>query len=318
MTCEIVDFVTNEYIPISPEKNRPEFDAPGLPLQEWQKRLFLHVFTPGPDGRFPYRTFVYSAPKKSGKTRIGDALCTAWARTIGGEVYILANGKDQAKDRAFSRIKAYIDYQEIHQPSWYAQYVQESQLGYVELKDPYSVVQPVPCNAGTQAGGFQTLTYWDEIWNYDREALYRLFSEMQPIPTVTQSMRLITTYAGYYEESELLWVIYKNVLYPDTENAEGEPTGHRVAGLEDLPVYRSEDGFTLVYWTHENVMPWQTDEYLESARHDPAIQLRPSEFLRLHENRWVAGVDSLIDMNQFDRLAQAGRQRGLAQGNVWA
>jgi hypothetical protein len=141
---------------------------------------------------------------------------------------------------------------------------------------------------------------------------------MQPIPTVEQSMRLITTYAGYYEESELLWVIYKNVLYPDTENAEGEPTGHRVAGLEDLPVYRSEDGFTLVYWTHENVMPWQTEEYLESARHDPAIQLRPAEYLRLHENRWVAGVDSLIDMNQFDRLAQAGRQRGLSQGNVWA
>ena len=40
-------------------------------LTDSQERILRHVFTKAPNGRFPYETVVWSAPKKNGKTLIG-------------------------------------------------------------------------------------------------------------------------------------------------------------------------------------------------------------------------------------------------------
>lgn len=46
-------------------------------LASHQRDILRHVFTPGEDGRFPYETVLFSAPKKSGKTTVA-ALVAEW------------------------------------------------------------------------------------------------------------------------------------------------------------------------------------------------------------------------------------------------
>ena len=297
---KILPLIQNEYTAISPATGKPE----PFTLERHQFRILAHAFAQTPTLR--YKTIVYSAPKKSGKTAIGAAIGWAWSRAYGGEIYVVANAQHHARDRAFSRIHASIQ----HNPSA-SGLADPADLrqSLITLQNPYSRIEAIPCEAGSQAGGFQALTLFDELWNYDSEALLRLYSEMQPIDTIPYSLRVVTTYAGYYGESSLLWQIYQDVVKPDEQD---RPQGLKVPGLLDLPVYVSEDGHTLVYWDHERRMPWQRgDAYLEAARADPICKLRPAEFSRLHLNRWVAGKEAFVDQGLLDRAVMAGQRRGL-------
>ena len=67
------------------------------------RKIFDHVLTIDPKtGRLPYRTFVFSCPKKSGKTAWDAAIGSWYAEEIygGAEIYVLANDKEQAEGRA--------------------------------------------------------------------------------------------------------------------------------------------------------------------------------------------------------------------------
>lgn len=124
----------------------------------------------------------------------------------------------------------------------------------------------------------------------------RMWDEMTPIPTVNNSLRWISTYAGFENESELLWELYtRGVGKEEHPNGKGEP----VPGLEDLPCWRMKNMFT--YWTHDPTMPWQTEEYLESQMETE----RPAAFLRLHMNQWVTSHESFIPVEWFDEAAKA-------------
>jgi len=48
----------------------------------------------------------------------------------------------------------------------------------------------------------------------------------------------------------------------------------------------------LMYWTHECIAPWQTHEWLEQMRQ----QLRPNQFARMIENRWVRGEGDFLEL----------------------
>ena len=52
-------------------------------LQAHQNRILRDVFTHDSEGRFPYQTVIYSAPKKSGKTEIGGLVALWMALTEG-------------------------------------------------------------------------------------------------------------------------------------------------------------------------------------------------------------------------------------------
>jgi len=256
-----------------------------------------------------YDTVIFSCPKKSGKTAIQTGVLYAWARTYGGEIYCLANTEGQAKERAYTRLYNMLRHLERTNPLRYHAEVEDCQALEITFKNPYAKVYVIPAIPGSQAGSFVSLSAWDELWAYNREVLKRLWAEFSPIPQLFgRSMRFVTTYAGYLGESELLWSIYEAIVKPDPQKGD-EPQGNKVKGLEDLPCYVSDDGRTFVYWDHVPRMPWHTQEFLESRKTDKSIPAQ--EYLRLWQNRWVAGQDAFIDIEAYDALVVKGKAMGL-------
>lgn len=124
----------------------------------------------------------------------------------------------------------------------------------------------------------------------------RLWAELTPIPTVPNSLQFIATYAGYENESDLLWDLYANNV-GDEEYKDG--LGEKIPGLEDLPCWGR--GKTFVYWDHEPRLPWQTEDYYQTQRQT----LRASDYLRLHMNRWVSSQEAFIPIEWYDLAAKA-------------
>lgn len=119
----------------------------------------------------------------------------------------------------------------------------------------------------------------------------RVWDEMVPIPTVNNSLRFISTYAGFENESDLLWEMYLRGVGKD-EHEQGK--GTKIAGMEDIPIWTN--GNLITYWNHDPIMPWQTPEYYESAM----AAERPSAFLRLHMNQWVTSQESFMPVEWVD------------------
>jgi hypothetical protein len=119
----------------------------------------------------------------------------------------------------------------------------------------------------------------------------RMWAEMTPIPTIPHSLQVVVTYAGYENESDLLWDLYLRGV-----GTEEHPDGRGVPHLAfpDLPVYTNQR--ILTYWDHEPRMPWQTDEWYANEQEI----MRPADYLRLHENRWVTSHEAFIDPVWWD------------------
>jgi len=302
-TCEITRIVLDEY--------RASHNGQLLPLEPHQIRILNHFFTPK-NGRLPYRTLVYSCPKKSGKTEIGAAVSYAWAKTYGGDIYMIANDLDQAKDRAFNRVRDSMRHLNGQEPGRYAQEVHPDHHDLLIKNNQIKfqndcLIKAIPCDPYGEAGGMQTLTVWDELWGYRHENASRLWTEMQPLPPgvglVEESIRFVVTYAGWFGESELLWNLYDQVCKPDEQLVE---QGIKPKGMEDLPVYAVDD--ICVYWDHEARMKWHTDPFLATAQRE---EPRANEYLRIWENRWTTGLEPFIDMDAYDRQIKQGTELGL-------
>ena len=299
-----------------------DFIMPGgkpIRLENHQRRILNTWFRPT-NGKLPYHTLVYSTVKKSGKTEVAAMVMYAWAKTYGGDIYSIANDKTQAEERAYRRVEEMFKRMRKYDPDRFKEEVhpdhhkviaKQTREGneQIVLNNGARIIA-IPCDPYGEAGGMQTLTVWDELWAYRSSTTDRLWTEMQPLPrgvgNVTESARLVVTYAGWYGESELLWNIYEDICKPD-EN--GEEQGSRVKGLDDLPVYESGDN--VAYWDHVGRMPWHTPEFLEQARNDPALKGRKSEYLRIWENRWTTGIEPYINMEDYDRLVAKGKANGL-------
>jgi len=304
----LIETIEKEYLPISPDTLQPDaiVNKRGHWLFADQVRVLNHAFT-AKRGKLQYDTIVISDIKKSGKTGIGAAIALGWAWTRGGEIYVLANAKDHARDRAFSRIATFLDHLKRDHPDTYTARVEEQLVDSITFKDPYARVEALPCSAGSSAGSFVSMSLWDELWNYDLTSSHRLWAEFSPIPQLYgKSARVVVTYAGYMGESSLLWSIYEATVKPDQD---GNPTGQKVPGLEDLPCYVSSDGNIFAYWNHSPNRPWHTGEFLESRRSDPSLPKH--EYLRLWENRWTTGNESFIPIELIDTLMLEGDGIGL-------
>ena len=130
------------------------------------------------------------------------------------------------------------------------------------------------------AGANPTVSSFDETWGITSERGYRLWDEMSVPPTRKIACRLTTTYAGWVGESVLLETLYK-----------------RAMALPQIgPNLYAGDGL-LCAWHHEPVAPWQDEKWLAQMRRD----LRPNQYLRMIENRWVTSEASFIPMESWDR-----------------
>ena len=271
---------------------------------EPHQRLILdHVFDFDANGKLPYSVVVYSCVKKSGKTTLNAIVQAYWAYNIEppNEVIVAANKRDQAIARGFKELKGYIQRNPVLEAE--ATSVKGNQI---TLRNGTTVLA-IPNDFAGEAGSNHGLTTWDELWGFTTERDHRLFDELTPVPTRKNSIRFISTYAGFEGESKLLEDLYHQVFNEDGTLRGGieKPLG------DDLPAYAVGDLF--LYWDHAPRMPWQTSEYYESQLQ----QLRRNTYLRLHENRWVSSESGLFDMEKWDGCIHSSHSPPLPDRSIY-
>jgi hypothetical protein len=242
------------------------------------ERLFIrHAFAFDDDGRPRYTEWTYSGGKKTGKSTLGAMLATTALTLFGGrygEGFVCANDLEQASSRVFEMIKRIIAASPL-----LAGMVKVTADRIVFL-DTGSTIVALASDAASAAGGAPTISVFDELWGYTSERSRRFWDEMVPVPTRKFSVRLTVTYAGFDGESDLLQDLYR-----------------RGTALPEIGTdLRAGDGM-LFFWTHDPVAPWQDAKWLAQMRRT----LRPNQYLRMIENRWVAAESTFIDMALYDR-----------------
>jgi phage terminase large subunit-like protein len=139
----------------------------------------------------------------------------------------------------------------------------------------------VASNYATAAGANPSVSCFDELWAYTSERSHRLWDEMIPSPVRAVSARLTVTYAGFSGESQLLESLYKRGL----------------ALPQVGPSLRAGNGI-LMFWSHEPIAYWQTQAWLDEMRRS----LRPNQYLRMIENRFVISEGSFISLDDWDAI----------------
>ncbi len=229
----------------------------------------------------------------SGKTQINAAVVSWFAQNApdGTEVFVTANDIDQAEGRVMKDVKYHYNHVDLDDNPRINQYEIKFHTG--------TFVQALAQSFKSNAGSRHAFVSFDELWGASSEASRRMWDEMTPIPTIPYSLRFISTYAGFLNESDLLWELYLQGVGKE-EHPDGR--GEVVPELADItdsygnPVcFRNGKIFT--YWDHEPRMPWQTTEYYDQQ----LKELRPSAYIRLHENRWVTTHEAYIPIEWWDR-----------------
>lgn len=241
-----------------------------MDLQPIHRRVLSYALRFNHDtGSFYFDTILFSAIKKSAKTTLSASVAMWYAENCpdNSEIYVIANSREQAEGRVMKDIRFHAE-----------------KRGYKVTVDGVTLpngteIRSMSTSYSTSAGSRHSLVLWDELWGAVNESDRRVFEEMTPIPTIPHSLRFISTYAGFYGESELLWELYLAGVGRD-EHEEGR--GKKIPELRDLPCWVNGKQFT--FWSHEPIAEWQFDpEYYQNQR----MTLRPEAYLRLHENRWV-------------------------------
>ena len=116
---------------------------------------------------------------------------------------------------------------------------------------------------------------------------------MIPVPTRKISCRLVVSHAGFENESLLLQELYRRgmalpVVGPDLHGGDG----------------------LLFFWSHKPIAPWQDQRWIELMRRS----LRPLQFQRMIENRWVGSESAFIDLEKWINapIPTADRSRSIA------
>jgi hypothetical protein len=223
-----------------------------------------------------YPEQIYSCPKKSGKTSFAAMHSLIMVLLFGGsyaEATLCANDLDQAQSRVFRMAKRIIECS----PELRA----EARLlsDRIEFPTLGASITAIGSDFAGAAGGNQNIAVFDELWGYTSERSRRLWDEMIPPPTRKMACRFTCTYAGFEGESALLQDLYKRGL-------KQPQIGKSLYGGDGL----------LMFWSHVPIAPWQDQEWLEEMRRG----LRPLQFLRMIENRFVASESTFIDMAWWD------------------
>lgn len=260
-------------------------------LEPVQKRVLRAFQERRPDGRFRWRTLLYSTIKKSGKTTVA-ALYQRWAAEMWGdygEIYHLGNKLDQAKARAFKITKHSIE----EAPSSIKKDWDTGLTTVLTHIPSKSFIQALPVNAAGEAGGNQRLTTWTEFHGYVHDENDKMWSELQPVPTQYLSQRFVESYAGYEGESLLLKNLWDLGL-----------TGERLD--DEFPIYGNEIAGLCAYidtGVEARRMVWQLGEIGAQYYAEQQTTELPHEFDRIHLNDWVSSQNALIDMPEWVALA---------------
>lgn len=280
-------------------------------LARHQKAILSYALKRNEEGRLPFSTIIFSAPKKSGKTAIAGAVVRWAAETWGryGEILCVGNDAEQARERAFKAMKVSIELTEGYNPAsqtlpgrWHALTKEARCL------TTGTVVKAIATDYKGEAGANPILVVWTELWGFTLTRDLRFWAEMAPSPTRPDSVQWIETYAGYEGESELLWRLYDSVVLNGRQLTAGEmgDLGAFVEApnAEDLvPCYVNDRAGVFAYWDEGTVarrMPWQQGAHGDRYYAAEATRQTASQMVRLHNNSWVSAESQFIVIEWWD------------------
>ena len=247
------------------------------------ERAFLaHAFKFGENGKLLYPEQLYSCPKKSGKTTFAALHVLTLTLLFGGaypEATLCANDQEQARGRVFEMVRRIVEVSPVLK--------REARLTESRITFPAfdATITAIASDAGSAAGGNQSISVFDELWAYTSERSRRLWDEMVPPPTRRVACRLTVTYAGFSGESLLLEELHR-----------------RGKALPEVgPSLHAGDGL-LMFWSHEPVAPWQDEAWLASMRNT----LRPSAYARMVLNEFASSEAAFVDLSAWDACVLPG------------
>jgi hypothetical protein len=269
-------------------------------LDPAQREITNHVLTPNSEGYFPYQTVVYSTIKKEGKTTLAGAVGAWWSAQVEPPnlTLCLANDQEQSAGRIFGAML----------PTFYKLGAQcplaQSSKPEIRLQNG-TIIQAIANNYAGNAGANYGLTLWSELWAYTSERSRRLFEELIPVPTRKNSIRWIETYVGFEDESDLMLDLFLRI-FQDTAESAVTAKARPVPGLEHITTdhrpacwHIPEEGL-FYYHNHEPRMPWNIGVKGEKYRAAQKADLRYSQYVRLHENRWQSSEGSFIIPEEYE------------------
>jgi len=286
---EAVDWIEgNFYIP----ETRPDPKLRGrFRLQPYHKDVIREAMRTDEKGNYVYSLIVWSDIKKSAKSTIAAAVNlyrATWSEF--GEFYVIANDLKQAD----SRVNFYLRRAIQLNPKLEKKY---ARLGYRTTSPSGSFIEAIPIDPSGEAGSNADMITFSELWGANEDAKQNMWAEMTLSPTkFGKSFRWVESYAGFQEESELLYGLYDmgvkhgRQLWPERlyEVTEGEPT--------PLELFVNDDARMLCLWNTQPRCPWQTRAYYASEEK----VLTPSQFLRMHRNQWVSSEETFVPMEWWD------------------
>jgi phage terminase large subunit-like protein len=267
-----IDFI--EAVLFNPETQRPFVLLPA-------ERAFLqHAFKIDHTGRLVYREWLYSCPKKSGKTTFQALVQLTMTLLFGGafpESYVLANDLEQAKSRVFEICCRIINASPL--------LCHEADITANKIEFPAfnATITAITSNAGSAAGSNAVCAGFDELWSYTSERSRRLWDEMTPPPTRKIACRITVTYAGFEGESVLLEELYRRGLQQPQIG-------------DDL---YAGDGI-LMFWSHKPIAPWQDQAWLVDMRRQ-----RASVYQRHVLNQFASSSSQFVDLNKWDACVRS-------------
>ena len=239
-----------------------------------ERDFLTHAFRVGDDGRLLSPELIYSAPKKSGKTTMAALVVITVVLLYGGaypEAIVAANSFEQTTARVFAVVRRIIENSPLLR--------REAKLTEAKITLAGATITAIPSDYASAAGSNQNIAVFDELWAFDSERSRRLFDELVAVPTRKIACRLTTTYAGFTGESVLLEELYRRGM----------------AQPEIAPNLRGGDGI-LMAWHHQPVAPWQSPDWPDQMRRS----LRPNQYLRLIENRFVTTEGDFVPLSAWD------------------
>jgi hypothetical protein len=250
------------------------------------------IFDTADDLREFWNQFIYSSIKKTGKTTVNASKTIKWAlEHPDDELIVQANDYEQSVGRVFTAIVKLCD---------------KNKIRCRVLSDRIifpngSVIRAIASDFAGEAGASQGFHSCDEPWGIVTENGIRLLEELTPLLN-KPSIRFISTYAGWLNQSKWLWDLYLQGV-GKREHPQGQ--ARYVSNKLDLPLYLNAEAGIFTYWdsgVEARRMPWQqgpkADRYYEQQRRN----LRAGAFARLHLNQWGSGDDKFISAEMWESI----------------
>jgi len=286
---EAVDWIERQFF--IPETRQDPKLRGRMVLQDYQRDALREALSRDDKGNYKYSLIVWSDIKKSAKSTIAAAVNLYRAHwTEWGEFYVIANDLKQADSRVNHYLRRAIELNSRLSKKY-------SRLGYRMTSPTGSYIEAIPIDPSGEAGSNADMITFSELWGAHEKDKENMWSEMTLSPTKHgQSFRWVESYAGFQEESELLYTLYElgvrqgRQLWPERlyEVTDGTPT--------PLELFVNEDARMLCLWNTQPRCPWQTKEYYASEE----SVLTPNQFLRMHRNQWVSSTETFVPVEWWD------------------